>query len=124
MYMLKKVLKSVGIEYCTMYMLKKVLKSVGILFSLLCLWVLDRGEQGLEPEPVFVNGLWSPGIDSEESIPLRREPIPGLLNRFTNTGSVGGFSPYLSNVQRPSIMVLCHHGSNPIIFCMFSAFLR
>jgi hypothetical protein len=29
----------------------------------------------------------SPGIDSEESIPPGWESIPGLLKRFTNTGS-------------------------------------
>ncbi len=31
--------------------------------------------------------LRSPGIDSEESIPPGWESIPGLLKRFTNTGS-------------------------------------
>jgi hypothetical protein len=29
-----------------------------------------------------------PGIDSKESIPPSRESIPGLLTRFTNSGSV------------------------------------
>jgi hypothetical protein len=32
----------------------------------------------------------SPGIDSEESIPPGWESIPGLLKRFTNTGSGEG----------------------------------
>ncbi len=31
--------------------------------------------------------LRSPGIDSEELIPPGWESIPGLLKRFTNTGS-------------------------------------
>jgi hypothetical protein len=30
-----------------------------------------------------------PGIDSEGSIPPGWESIPGLLKRFTNTGSAG-----------------------------------
>ncbi len=70
------------------------------------------------PEPVFVNVLRSPGIDSEESIPpayvawragttyrgCRTVPsgwdsIPGLLKRFTNTGSVCMGSIWEARVQ-------------------------
>ncbi len=40
----------------------------------------------MNAEPVFAAVL-SPGIDSEESILPSWESIPGLLERFTNTGS-------------------------------------
>jgi hypothetical protein len=76
----------------------------------------DCGITALElsfyPEPEFCQRLRNQGIDSKESIPqayvawravrqivsphrpdrLGRESIPGLLNRFTNTGSACLFS--------------------------------
>jgi hypothetical protein len=36
--------------------------------------------------------LWIPGIDSEESIPLGWESIPGLLKTPTNTGQGSFYS--------------------------------
>jgi hypothetical protein len=54
----------------------------------------------MHPEPVFVNVLRSPGLDSKESIPPGWEAIPELLKRLTNMGSV------IADAAKKSVILL------------------